>query len=246
MPQLLILYKLSKLFIKKPHPFSLQKIPVYALQDVSVTLNAGYIYGIVGKTGSGKTTLGKILCGMLGFEQGGVHWDLQVVKKPTDVQMIFQNAASSLNPRLTLEEILREPLVNLHVPRDEQKDRILAYFNKVGLPDDILSVYSDQISGGQRQKVCIVRALLIQPKVLVCDEIISHLDLDSQVSILNLLKQLRQAENLSIIFISHDLRTVYNISDTVLVIHEGRLVKVLDKKTSSYNDLSGLFESFRH
>ena len=206
-----------------------------AVDEVSFDLKKGEILGLVGESGCGKSTLSRSLMGLLPVREGQILFDSldlarlgnsqwRTVRK--DIQMIFQDPYSSLNPRMTIGAMLEEPLrVHSIVPRSglaKEAERLLGL---VQLPATAMNRYPHQFSGGQRQRIGIARALALRPKLLICDESVSALDVSVQAQILNLLKDLQSEFNLSYLFISHDLNVVHYISDRVLVMQAGKIVE---------------------
>ncbi|HXS37958.1 MAG TPA: ABC transporter ATP-binding protein [Flavipsychrobacter sp.] len=206
-----------------------------AVDDVSFTLRKGEILGLVGESGCGKSTLSRSLIGLLPVREGQIIFkgkDLAHVAKREwrtirqQIQMIFQDPYSSLNPRMTIGDALMEPmLVHKIVPRKQLKQEAQRLLDLVHLPSDSLKRYPHQFSGGQRQRIGIARALSLRPQLLICDESISALDVSVQAQILNLLKELQQEFQLTYLFISHDLSVVYYISDRVMVMQQGKIVE---------------------
>lgn len=207
---------------------------VYAVSDVSLTIKRGEALGLVGESGCGKSTLGRILCGILPPSEGQatIAGEPVVVdghKVTRRVQMVFQNPFASLNPRLTIGDAIAEgPLAHGLVTPAQARDYVQGWFERVGLPADVVQRYPHQFSGGQRQRVAIARALAMQPDVLVCDEPVASLDVSIQAQILNLFLQLREELNLTMLFISHDLGVVRHICDRVAVMYLGRIVEEAD------------------
>ena len=211
-----------------------------AVDDVSFKLNAGETLGIVGESGYGKTTLGRAILKLHQPTGGRIIFDgeditdfntKQMRKNRTKMQIIFQDPYSSLPPRSTVGDILSEP-VQVHgiVPKDEVKDYVLNLMDKCGLRDYYFERYPHEFSGGQRQRICIARALSVNPKLVICDEPVSALDVSIQAQIINLLKELQQSLNLTYIFISHDLSVVKFISDKIGVMYLGSMVEFGNKK----------------
>ena len=206
-----------------------------AVDDVSFKLHAGETLGIVGESGCGKTTLGRAILklhqptgGQIIFNGEDVtnYNTKQMRKNRTEMQIIFQDPYSSLPPRSTVGDILSEPvLVHNIVSKDEVKDYVLNLMDKCGLRDYYFERYPHEFSGGQRQRICIARALSVNPKLVICDEPVSALDVSIQAQIINLLKELQRSMNLTYIFISHDLSVVKFISDKIGVMYLGSMVE---------------------
>lgn len=206
-----------------------------AVEDVSFDLKKGEILGLVGESGCGKSTLSRSLMGLIPIRSGQLLFngaDLALLKPAQwktvrkDIQMIFQDPFSSLNPRMTVGDMLEEPLRIHHiVPAKETKREATRLLDLVQLPATALKRYPHQFSGGQRQRLGIARALTLRPKLLICDESVSALDVSVQAQILNLLKDLQADFNLSYLFISHDLNVVHYISDRVMVMQAGKIVE---------------------
>ena len=206
-----------------------------AVDDVSFKLRAGETLGIVGESGCGKTTLGRAILKLHQPTSGKIIFDgeditdyntAEMRKHRTKMQIIFQDPYSSLPPRSTVGDILSEP-VKVHgiVPKGEVKDYVLDLMNRCGLRDYYYERYPHEFSGGQRQRICIARALSVKPKLVICDEPVSALDVSIQAQIINLLKELRSSLNLTYIFISHDLSVVKFISDKIGVMYLGSMVE---------------------
>ncbi|MBE6532589.1 MAG: dipeptide ABC transporter ATP-binding protein [Ruminococcaceae bacterium] len=211
-----------------------------AVDDVSFKLKAGETLGIVGESGCGKTTLGRAILKLHQPTGGQIIFDGEDITNyntkemrnhRTKMQIIFQDPYSSLPPRSTVGDILSEP-VQVHgiVPKDEVKDYVLKLMDKCGLRDYYFERYPHEFSGGQRQRICIARALSVNPKLVICDEPVSALDVSIQAQIINLLKELQQSMNLTYVFISHDLSVVKFISDKIGVMYLGSMVEFGNKK----------------
>ena len=193
------------------------------IRDINVTIHKGEIVGLVGESGSGKSTLAKCIVGLLSSKEG------EITKGK--VGMVFQDSYSALNPKMRVFSLLRETVrLNGVKDKEEQKARINRILEEVELPGELLERYPAELSGGQRQRVMIAMALLQQPTLLVADEPVSALDVAIQESILKLLKKLSDEHNMAILFISHDLRTVYTLCDKVLVMQKGVIVEEADKE----------------
>lgn len=187
------------------------------LSDVSIKVFKKQIVGLVGESGSGKSTVAKCITGLLLPDSG------EISKHET--RMIFQDSFSSLNPAKTVGFHFEEVLRLKKVPAEERKDTIKKMLNLIELEEDLLSHLPAQLSGGQRQRVGIGMALLSEPSLIIADEPVSALDVTVQAQILKLLKKLRDEKEVSFIFISHDLRTVYNLCDYVYVMKDGKIVE---------------------
>jgi oligopeptide transport system ATP-binding protein len=221
----------SGLFSK---PFQLK-----ALQDISFSVQRGETLGIVGESGCGKSTLGRCILQLLTPEQGRVLWMGQDIaalppeemrKHRKDLQIIFQDPLASLNPRMTVGEIIADPLKTLmpELKAKERRDRVIRTMEAVGLLPEMINRYPHEFSGGQAQRIGIARALITEPKLIVCDEPVSALDVSIQAQILNLLADLKEAFGLTLIFISHNLSVVRHVSDRIMVLYLGRIVELAD------------------
>ena len=218
-----------------------------AVDDVSFKLKAGETLGIVGESGCGKTTTGRAILKLHQPSGGQIIFDGKDITHYTSAQMrdirkqmqiIFQDPYSSLPPRSTVGGILSEP-VEVHniVPKDQVKDYVLDLMEKCGLRDYYYERYPHEFSGGQRQRICIARALSVNPKLVICDEPVSALDVSIQAQIINLLKELQRDRNLAYVFISHDLSVVKFISDKILVMYLGAVMEFGTKEDIFKNPL---------
>ena len=218
-----------------------------AVDDISFKLRAGETLGIVGESGCGKTTMGRTILKLHPSNGGQIIFngkditnakssELRQLRK--EMQIIFQDPYSSLPPRSTVGGILTEP-VNVHkiVPKSEAKEYVMRLMEQCGLRDYYYERYPHEFSGGQRQRICIARALSVKPKLVVCDEPVSALDVSIQAQIINLLKELQQSLNLTYLFISHDLSVVKFISDRIGVMYLGSMVEFGSKKDIFSNPL---------
>jgi peptide/nickel transport system ATP-binding protein len=209
---------------------------VKAVDRVSLTIPRGKTLGIVGESGSGKTTLGRAILRLTPITSGNVQWqdqdiasvqgkDLLAFRKK--MQIIFQDPYASLNPRLTIEQTLLEPMQvhGIGQSRKERVDRVVSLLEEVGLEPDYRRRYPHEFSGGQRQRICVARALSTEPEFIVCDECVSAMDVSVQAQVLNLLRQLQTARGLTYLFISHDLCVVKHISDEIAVMRAGKIVE---------------------
>lgn len=207
-----------------------------AVDKVSISIAAGTTLGLVGESGCGKTTLGRAIVKLVDATAGKILFkgkDLTKMSKSEffsqrkDIQMIFQDPYSSLNPRMSILEILLEPL-ELHEPTlsfNDKKERIHYFVERVGLSKNHLNRYPHEFSGGQRQRISIARALVVKPTLVICDECVSALDVSVQAQVLNLLLDLQAELNLTYLFISHDLSVVHFMSDYVAVMNQGKIVE---------------------
>lgn len=221
---------------------------IHAVRSVSFTLKKGETLGLVGESGCGKSTLGKQIAMIEIPDSGSIRYEghelvgikpEQKQKIRTDIQMIFQDAYASLNPRKRIYDILSEPLLYHHIcSKEEVSGRIVELLGEVGLPEHVAQRYPHEFSGGQRQRICIAKALSLNPKLIVCDEPVSALDVSIQAQILNLLKDLQKKYEVSYLFIAHGLGAVRYISDRIAVMYLGKIVETADSQE--------LFEHPRH
>lgn len=233
------LLKADKLHIHYPiySAFLKKKIGVFkAVEDVSFAIPRGKTLGLVGESGSGKSSIARALVGLMPLQSGEISFDGTCISSLSKkdffpyrkkIQMIFQDPFSSLNPKMTLFHILEEPLkIHFkHWSKDAYKVRIFYLLEQVGLEAKHAFRYPYEFSGGQRQRIGIARALAVEPEFIVCDEIVSALDVSVQAQILNVLKDLQDKFKLSYLFISHDLAVVEHMSDGIVVLQDGRVVE---------------------
>ena len=205
-----------------------------AVNDVSFTVARGETVGLVGESGSGKTTIGKAILGLQAVTSGQILFEGKDITraKPAerralqgDLRAVFQDPYSSLNPRRPIGDAISEPLRVAGVPGPERDRRVSVVMQAVGLPGDAGRRYPRQFSGGQRQRIAIARALVTDPRLVVCDEAVSALDLSTQAQVLNLLAELRRGQDLGYLFIAHDLAVVEFLSQRVIVLNRGRIVE---------------------
>lgn len=228
---------------------SSRTIPLKAVDGVSFDVRAGECLGVVGESGCGKSTLGRAVLQLIKATEGKVLWlgdnlcDLSpddMRKRRKDLQLVFQDPLSSLNPRLTVAEIIREPLFasDASMSRDEADRRVTEIMSAVGLLPEMRNRYPHEFSGGQCQRIAIARAMVLRPKLIVCDEPVSALDVSIQAQIVNLLRRLQKEYGLSLIFISHDLSVVRHLCHRVMVLYLGRMMEMADR--------TALFDAPRH
>lgn len=235
---LLEVKQLKKYFPIRGGVFRKTVARVHAVDDVSFTINPGETLGLVGESGCGKSTIGKTLLRLIGGFQGEIWFQGQPLHAISasgmkdlrrDIQIIFQDPMESLNPRHTVGEIIEEPLI-IHRQGDSvaRKRRVRQLAERVGLSSAVLNRYPHEFSGGQRQRIGIARAIALNPRLIICDEPVSALDVSIQSQILNLLLELQQEMNSALLFISHDLAVVKHISHRIAVMYLGQLVEVAD------------------
>lgn len=207
-------------FYKKENSGSGGRKRVQILHDISFSMEEGEILGLVGESGSGKSTLAKAILNMVPDKSG------TILCGDTHPQMVFQDPYGSLNPAKTIGWILEEPLKNRsRMPKEERREKAAEMLSCVGLDEKFLDRRPGELSGGQRQRICIAAALMLRPKLLIADEPVSALDVTIQAQVLKLLFSLKQEFGLSILFISHDLRVVYQICERVMIMQDGRIVE---------------------
>lgn len=208
-----------------------------ALEDINFSVRQGETLGIVGESGCGKSTLGRCILQLIAPDQGQVLWlgqDLtrlpaeEMRRRRADLQIIFQDPLASLNPRMTVGDIIEDPLRTLkpEMNKAQRRERVFKIMEAVGLLPEMVNRYPHEFSGGQAQRIGIARALVTEPKLIVCDEPVSALDVSIQAQILNLLSELKDEFGLTLIFISHNLSVVRHVSDRILVLYLGRIVEL--------------------
>ncbi|MDL2318505.1 ATP-binding cassette domain-containing protein [Eubacteriales bacterium OttesenSCG-928-A19] len=211
---------------------------VRAVNDVSFSLPSGETLGVIGESGCGKSTLARLVLGLIEKNDGEILLEGQPVSTDMppsmrrNVQMIFQDPYSSIDPRMNVRRIIEEPLrVYTKMSRAEKLEVLLPILEKVGLSDDVLEKYPHEFSGGQRQRIGIARALVLNPALVLCDEPVSALDVSIQAQILNLFRDLQQALGLTYLFISHDMSVIRHVSDRIAVMYLGNIVELAPKRT---------------
>ena len=221
---------------------------VQAVDDVSFQIRKGEAFGLVGESGCGKTTVGKMLVNLLKPTSGKIVFDGKelTAMKPAerkqyckDIQLIFQDPYASLNPRMRIGDIIAEPIITNNIlPKDQVEDRVNELLERVGLANYMRNRYPHEFSGGQRQRVGIARALAVNPKLIVCDEPVSALDVSIQAQVLNLLDELKEQFGLTYLFIAHGLNVVKHVSDRVGVMYLGKMMEIAPKKALYADPLS--------
>lgn len=205
-----------------------------ALTDINISIGQGETLGLVGESGSGKTTLGRAVLGLAPVSGGKITFEVQDISHATrkerrilsrDMQVVFQDPYTSLNPALEIGDILAEPLGVQGMEQSAAKKRVKELLDQVGLPTDAIHRLPREFSGGQRQRVAIARALALSPKLIVCDEPVSALDLSTQARVLDLFLQIQKDTGVSYLFVSHDLDVVRHISHRVAVMYRGEIVE---------------------
>ncbi|TNJ63612.1 dipeptide ABC transporter ATP-binding protein [Paenibacillus hemerocallicola] len=239
---------LKKHFPLEKSVFSRKTGAVRAVDGIDFVVHKGETLGIVGESGCGKSTVGQLILQLLEPTEGEVWFEgrnlselnrEEVRKVRRDLQIIFQDPYSSLNPRMKIDDIIAEPLKVHGISRkSEWRERVKQLLNVVGLGEHHLGRYPHEFSGGQRQRIGIARALALQPKLIVCDEPVSALDVSIQAQILNLLKKLQREFQLTYIFIAHGLPAVKHISDRIAVMYLGKIVEIADRDE--------LFANYKH
>ena len=210
-----------------------------AVDDIKFSVKEGETLGVVGESGCGKSTLGRVILHLHERTEGKIFFndeDISDVKETNlkklrkDMQIIFQDPYSSLNPRMTISNIIGEPLKIYKMTNsyDEYNKKVKETMDIVGLSERTMTLYPHELDGGRRQRVGIARALILDPKLIVCDEPVSALDVSIQAQILNLLMQLQQQRNLTYLFITHDLSVIKHISDNIMVMYLGQMVEKTD------------------
>ena len=209
---------------------------VKAVDDVSFAMERGKTLGLVGESGSGKSTIGRAIVRLAPVRTGAIRLEGNPITGLSEggfasvrkkIQMIFQDPYYTLNPRMTIGTMLEEPM-KIHFPNQTRKairEQAVNLLEQVGLGGDAMQRYPHQFSGGQRQRIGIARAMTVKPEILICDEVVSALDVSVQAQIVNLLQDLQEQNDFSYLFIAHDLAVVEHISDRVMVMQNGRIVE---------------------
>jgi len=211
--------------------------PLKAVDDVSFSIKRGETLGLVGESGCGKTTVGRTILNLYKPTDGEIWYDGKLIKSKEDIKefrkkatMVFQDPYSSLNPRMTVSDIIAEPL-DVHEPyhsKEDRRNRILELMGYVGLNSEHASRYAHEFSGGQRQRIGIARSLAVNPEFIVCDEPVSALDVSIQAQVINMFDELQEKLGLTYLFIAHDLLVVRHISNRIAVMYLGKMVELAD------------------
>jgi oligopeptide/dipeptide ABC transporter ATP-binding protein len=240
-PPVLEVRNLKKHFAVRKGFLSREVAKVYAVDDISFAIHQGETLGLVGESGCGKSTAGKLILRLIEPTTGEIHLggvrvdalsrgEMRPFRK--DVQVVFQDPYASLNPRMRAKDIVAEPIRNFERLSDaEVETRAAELFEKVGLRRDQMIRFPHEFSGGQRQRLVIARALALNPRLIVCDEPVSALDVSVRAQVINLLIDLQRDFGLSYLFIAHDLAVVEHISHRVAVMYLGRIVETADKRS---------------
>ncbi len=226
-------------------------IPLKAVDGVSFAIRPGETLGLVGESGCGKTTVGRSLLQLYKPTSGDVLFkgekvtDKNIKSLRKEMQMVFQDPYSSLNPRMTVEDIIGEPLDvhKLYSTKAERREKILELMDLVGLNAEHATRYAHEFSGGQRQRIGIARALAVNPSFIVCDEPVSALDVSIQAQVINMFEDLQEKLGVAYLFIAHDLLVVHHISDRIAVMYLGKIVEIADADELNDNPLHPYTES---
>ena len=206
--------------------FNTIKDYVHAVDGVDIEIEAGKTYGLIGESGSGKTTVGKVVLGLEKATDGHIIYKGEDVTQKSARQMIFQDAMSSLNPKKRIIDIISEPIINFeNLSEEDTRKRVLELLNIVGMGEESLYKYPFEFSGGQRQRIGVARAIACNPRLIVADEPVSALDLSVQAQVLNFMKKIQREFNISYLFISHDLGVVKHMCDYIYIMYRGRIVE---------------------
>jgi ABC-type glutathione transport system ATPase component len=221
---MITIQNLKKYFYDTKTLFGKKKEPLKAVDDISFSVERGKTFGLAGESGCGKTTVAKLIAGILKPDSGIIHTG-------GEVDIVFQDPFSSLNPRMNTGQIIGEPLVINGINKKEIKDRVSKTLSLVKLGgQDVMKKYPHEFSGGERQRIAIARAIIRNPEIIILDEPVSSLDVSIQATILNLLKDLQEGLSLTYLFISHDLRIIEFMSDTVGIMKNGKILENAPKQ----------------
>lgn len=228
--------------------FNTKKGLLHAVDDVSFTINEGETLGLVGESGCGKSTTGRVALRLLDATDGEVFYEGKDIMKMSNkemremrkkMQIVFQDPYASLNPRMSVSEIIAEPLIvhKIYQDKAEMEKKVVQLMSTVGLAERLIHTYPHELDGGRRQRIGIARALALNPKFIVQDEPVSALDVSIQAQILNLMADLQDEFGLTYLFISHDLSVVKHVSDNIAVMYLGKIVEMTDSKNMFKNPL---------
>jgi peptide/nickel transport system ATP-binding protein len=234
-PPLVSIENLKVGYERKSGAFSSRKQNIHAVDQVSFNIFPGETLGLVGESGSGKTTLGRTLIRLIDPEDGKIifkgnditHTSQQQLRSlRKSIQIVFQDPYQSLNPAISAGSAVLEPLIvhKVHQSAEERKKKVLEMFDRVHLPRRLFDRLPATMSGGQRQRLCIARALVLNPEFLICDEAVSALDVSVQAQIINLISELKREMGFTCLFISHDISVVRYLSDRILVMKNGKII----------------------
>ena len=233
---------LEKVFFYRREKSTLFKNKITTiLKDITFDLEKGKTLGIIGESGSGKSTILGLIQGLLSFEQGKIIINSVNIKTLSNYelsltsQIIFQNVSTCFNPRLSVEDILEEPLIIHKI--ENKRNKIINILDLVELPINVLSRKPKELSGGQLQRINIARSLLLNPKLLLCDEIVSSLDISIQAQVLNTVNMVKGELGMSVIFVSHDVNVTKYMSDEILVLKDGIIYDRFDTINNDYSEL---------
>jgi ABC-type oligopeptide transport system ATPase subunit len=228
-------------FLSKRGIFSQKTHAVKAIDAINFSIPKGKTVGLVGESGSGKSTTGKAIARLVPITAGSIYYNDTRISDLTDkefypyrkkIQMVFQDPFGSLNPRMNIESSISEPM-SIHLKdlnESQRKEKVAYLLERVGLSADMMTRFPHEFSGGQRQRIGIARSISADPEFIICDEPVSALDVSVQAHIINLLKDLQSEFNLTYLFVAHDLAVVEHMSDSILVMTEGRIVEQGDAK----------------
>lgn len=206
--------------------YVIQRQHLYAVQDVSLSIFQHEILGLAGESGCGKSTIAKMMLGLVKPTSGTLLFDESELRKPhpKEIQMVFQNPSGALNPRMTIEEILSEPFEIHRIAG--KREKIIHLLEQVGLSSGYLDRLPQELSGGQKQRINIARALALEPRLLICDEPLAALDATIQKQVISVLKDVQTKKGLTYLFISHDLSTMKQMTDRIAIMYLGHLVEI--------------------